>query len=338
MRARIGEDQLRPRPVGVGAARADEGGPRRCSTAWFRRICISPGCLTRWRASTRSSSCRRRPRRGRPTGPHPRRAAVSSYGVSGTNVHAIVEQAPEHGRRRHARPRRDRGPLLFALSSTSAEELRRTAGRLADWVQTHDERRACRIWRYTLARRRAHRPVRTAVIAADRPELVAALRAGRRRRRSVSGQRSARTTVDRCGCSPGRVRSGLRWVPNCSRNEPVFAATVARMEPLIAGESGFSVTEAMTAPEMVTGIDRVQPTLFAMQVALAATMKALRGAAGRGDRAFDGRGRRGGGRRRAVAGRRRAGHLPPLAADGHASPGPVRWPRWSCRPSRCSRS
>ena len=30
----------------------------------------------------------------------------------------------------------------------------------------------------------------------------------------------------------------------------------------------------MTAPEVVTGIDRVQPTLFAMQVALAATMKA----------------------------------------------------------------
>ena len=30
--------------------------------------------------------------------------------------------------------------------------------------------------------------------------------------------------------------------------EPVFAATVAQVEPLIARESGFSVTEAMTAP------------------------------------------------------------------------------------------
>ena len=55
--------------------------------------------------------------------------------------------------------------------------------------------------------------------------------------------------------------------------EPVFAATVARAEPLIARESGFSVTEAMSAPQIVTGIDRVQPTLFTMQVALAATMK-----------------------------------------------------------------
>ena len=68
----------------------------------------------------------------------PRRAAVSSYGMSGTNVHAILEQAPEHqadaavsARRRH---RRLAAPLLFPLSSTSADELRRTAGRLADWV------------------------------------------------------------------------------------------------------------------------------------------------------------------------------------------------------------
>ena len=56
-------------------------------------------------------------------------------------------------------------------------------------------------------------------------------------------------------------------------NEPVFAATVAEAEPVIARESGFSVTEAMSAPQTVTGIDRVQPTIFTMQVALAATMK-----------------------------------------------------------------
>ena len=55
--------------------------------------------------------------------------------------------------------------------------------------------------------------------------------------------------------------------------EPVFAATVAEAEPLIAEESGFSVTEAISAPETVTGIERVQPALFTMQVALAATMR-----------------------------------------------------------------
>ena len=55
--------------------------------------------------------------------------------------------------------------------------------------------------------------------------------------------------------------------------EPAFAAAVAEAEPLIARESGFSVTEAISAPETVTGIERIQPALFAMQVALAATMR-----------------------------------------------------------------
>ena len=86
--------------------------------------------------------------------------------------------------------------------------------------------------------------------------------------------------------------------------EPVFAATVAQVEPVIARESGFSVTDAMSSPRSVTGIDRVQPTLFTMQVALAATMRAYGVQPGRGHRAFAGRGRGRCRRGSAVAGRR----------------------------------
>ena len=205
-------------------------------------------------------------------GQHPRRAAVSSFGWSGTNVHAILEQAPDT-----ATPHDKAAgsalapPLLFPLSSTSADELRRTAGRLVDWAAAHEDV-ALPDLAYTLARRRAHRPVRTAVIASSLPELTKALR------EVADGDNPYQAAVGRHDQGPVWVFSGQgsQWAQMGAEllaTEPVFAATVAAAEPLIVREAGFSVTEAMTAPQIVTGIDRIQPTLFTMQVALAATMR-----------------------------------------------------------------
>ncbi|MCV7105809.1 type I polyketide synthase [Mycolicibacterium chitae] len=67
----------------------------------------------------------------------PRRAAVSSYGLSGTNVHAIVEQPPagsDSGTDPATAPGVPAGRLLFPLSASSTEELGRTAERLARWL------------------------------------------------------------------------------------------------------------------------------------------------------------------------------------------------------------
>ncbi|MDT5357565.1 MAG: polyketide synthase 5, partial [Mycobacterium sp.] len=209
-------------------------------------------------------------------GQHPRRAAVSSYGVSGTNAHAILEQAPatpatfaDHNGEAETAVA---ASLLFPVSSTSADELRRTAGRLADWVHAHDDV-ALPDLAYTAARRRAHRPIRTAVIASSRPELTAALR------EVAEGDTPYEAAVGRDDRGPVWVFSGQgsQWAAMGAQllaTEPVFAAMVAQIEPVIARECGFSVTDAMASPQIVTGIDRVQPTLFTMQVALAATLKA----------------------------------------------------------------
>ncbi|MET4429274.1 polyketide synthase 5 [Mycolicibacterium sp. 624] len=207
-----------------------------------------------------------------PTPGHtPRRAAVSSYGVSGTNVHAVLEQAPEiHDTMSSTAS--SQAPMLFPLSSTSAEELRRSAGRMADWLQRHDDV-ALPDLTYTLARRRVHRPVRTAVIASTRSQLTEALRG------VADGDTPYRAAVGDGMTNPVWVFSGQgsQWPAMGAQlleTEPVFAATVAQAEPLIARESGFSVTDALSRPQMVTGEDRTQPTLFTIQVGLAATMRA----------------------------------------------------------------
>jgi polyketide synthase 5 len=202
----------------------------------------------------------------------PRRAAVSAYGFSGTNAHAIVEQAPETVAHSGEMASGLATPLLFALSSTSTEALRQTAARLADWVQERAGSVELSDLAYTLARRRGHRPVRTAVVAGSREELIEALR------EVGEGDTPYQAATGQDDRGPVWVFSGQgsQWAQMGAQllaTEPVFAATVATVEPLIARESGFSVTEAMSAPEVVSGQEQMQPTLFAMQVALAATMK-----------------------------------------------------------------
>jgi polyketide synthase 5 len=202
-------------------------------------------------------------------GGQPRRASVSAYGLSGTNVHGVLEQAPAAAPESESA---EAAPLVFPLSSTSADELRRTAGRLSDWVSAHDDVALPEL-AYTLARRRAHRPVRTAVIARTKPELAEALRGVAE---NISPYVAAAGYDDQ---GPVWVFSGQgsQWAGMGAEflaNEPVFAATVAQAEPVILRECGFSVTEAMTARQTVTGQDRIQPTLFTMQVALAATLNA----------------------------------------------------------------
>ena len=203
----------------------------------------------------------------------PRRAAVSSYGMSGTNVHAILEEAPapSAGNGRAAASGAS-GPLIFPLSSTSADELRRTSARLANWLDGHADSVALSDLAYTLARRRAHRPLRAAVIAGSHQELTEGLW------ELANGENSYEPAVGQGDRGPVWVFSGQgsQWASMGAEllaREPAFAATVALAEPLIERESAFSVTAALTAPETVTGIDRVQPTLFAIQVALAETMK-----------------------------------------------------------------
>ncbi|WP_354106819.1 sulfolipid-1 biosynthesis phthioceranic/hydroxyphthioceranic acid synthase [Bradyrhizobium sp. LB14.3] len=204
-----------------------------------------------------------------------RRAAVSSYGISGTNAHVVLEQAPQapasplplestttHG-----------PPWLFPISSTSSKALRASAGRLASWLDaTAGNYRPSDVAR-TLACRRGHRPVRHALIAKTLDDLTAQLR-----------ELTADASIDADGADddgrgPVFVFSGhgSQWESMGAALldvDAVFAEVVAALEPLIQTLSGFSVTDALRQSEQLNGIERVQPAIFTVQVALAASLKA----------------------------------------------------------------
>ncbi|XVS67797.1 SDR family NAD(P)-dependent oxidoreductase [Actinosynnema sp. CA-299493] len=100
----------------------------------------------------------------------PRRTAVSSFGVSGTNAHVVLEQAPDSPPAA-GRPETP-GPVAWVLSGQSETALKAQAARLADVPEgnTADIGLA-------LATTRAALPHRAAVVGRSHDELVAGLRA-----------------------------------------------------------------------------------------------------------------------------------------------------------------
>ncbi|WP_165485524.1 type I polyketide synthase, partial [Protofrankia symbiont of Coriaria ruscifolia] len=210
----------------------------------------------------------------------PRLAAVSSYGVGGTNAHAIVEEppAPSPPVASTSSSSRDDSLRTFLLSARSETALGRSAVRLADWLLDAGTGTPLKDVAHTLAVRRSHGPERLAVVARSRDELVHRLRAyadGAHPR--PEGVVNDYVHAERA-TGPVWVFSGhgSQW-PGMGRDlfaaEPVFADTIAELDPLIRAESGFSPEEVLRAGDEVTRIDQVQPLIFAVQVALARTLQ-----------------------------------------------------------------
>ncbi|MEU6557992.1 type I polyketide synthase, partial [Streptomyces sp. NPDC046915] len=151
----------------------------------------------------------------------PRRAAVSSFGISGTNAHVILEQAPSEETVTEAQVEAEPetgAAVPWVLSARSAEALREQAGRLRELV-TADSSLGVRDVAFSLAETRTVFEHRAVVLGGDRAELVAGLGAVAAGEASVGVANAGRTAFLFTG--QGSQRAGMGRELYAS--QPVFA-------------------------------------------------------------------------------------------------------------------
>ncbi|MFJ1584957.1 SDR family NAD(P)-dependent oxidoreductase [Streptomyces sp. NPDC088197] len=214
-------------------------------------------------------------------GDRPRRAAVSSFGISGTNAHVILEEA-EPSRTYEPEVGSETGPLgsltvvPWVVSARSADALRGQAGRLASFVEAGGAENSPADVGLSLATSRTALEHRSVVLAPDIAEAVSGLGAladDTPAARVVSG-----TTVR----DPGRVvfvfpGQGSQWAGmalGLLDSSPVFGARLAECDAALRPYAGSSVVEAIREG-VLDDVVVVQGALWAVMVSLAAVWRSV---------------------------------------------------------------
>ncbi|MEV0331048.1 type I polyketide synthase, partial [Micromonospora echinospora] len=201
----------------------------------------------------------------------PRRAAVSSFGMSGTNTHIILEQ-PEDVPAEATRPELS-APAPVLLTGRTRTALRQQAERWAGHVAADADLDPVDVaWTSVVSRSPLeHRAV---VFAADRDDLAAALR-------GLADDRPVSEAVVGAAATPGEVAfvfpgQGSQWVGMAAElleTAPVFAekltACAEALRPYVDW-SLLDVVRGVPGAASLERVDVVQPALFAVGVSLAA--------------------------------------------------------------------
>ncbi|GAA2368200.1 SDR family NAD(P)-dependent oxidoreductase [Streptomyces cuspidosporus] len=211
-----------------------------------------------------------------PEADRPRRAAVSSFGISGTNAHVILEQAPDRAEPPAERPRPDAlgGVLPFVLSARTAGALREQAANVAGRLPSAEAAEVAEVG-WSLATTRSVFEHRAVVVAEDRESLLAGLEklaADEPDPAVVSGE----ATVAPAGpvfVFPGQGSQWRGMGVELLDGSPVFASRIAECERALAPYVDWSLTAVLRGTDTATDpqrVDVVQPTLWAVMVSLAA--------------------------------------------------------------------
>ncbi|MGW0535644.1 SDR family NAD(P)-dependent oxidoreductase [Streptomyces sp. NPDC003032] len=224
------------------------------------------------------------PRTGRP-----RRAGISSFGISGTNAHVILEQAPHHDGASHAAPPDDDAeqdppgtdnpraplplPLPLVVSGRGEQALRDQAQRLADRVRSRPDARLADIG-WSLATSRATLDTRAVVWARDRDDMLAGLTALAGNRPTPGLTRGATAEGGQAFLFSGQGSQRAGMGRELAAAFPVYAealdAVAARLDPHLDRplRDILYAAEATPTAALLEQTSYTQTALFAYEVAL----------------------------------------------------------------------
>ncbi|WP_433073799.1 type I polyketide synthase [Dactylosporangium sp. CA-052675] len=206
-------------------------------------------------------------RRDWPAVDRPRRAAVSSFGISGTNVHTILEQAPDQPVA--PRPGGEATTLPWVVSAKTDEALRAAAAALADRAGTADPADIGS----SLVTTRAGHEHRAVTLGRTAAEHVAALRAVAAGEQTANAVRGVAGPAKVAFVFPGQ---GAQWAGMAAEllaTAPVFAERLHECAAALAPHISWSLLDVIHGVEGAPPLERVdvvQPVLFSVGVSLAA--------------------------------------------------------------------
>ncbi len=199
----------------------------------------------------------------------PRRAGVSSFGVGGTNVHVVIEQAPE----RKSSPSK-RSSHLIVLSARSETALDHATGNLVAHLKTNPDLNFSDV-AWTLQAGRRPFACRRTVSARGAADAVSALSGGSCERVRTRLEQSEAPAV--CFLFPGQGSQHPGMAREVYHSEPVFRDAVDRCAEILRPHLGADLRKLLYPPEGITDAAKrrvtetaiAQPAIFTIEYALA---------------------------------------------------------------------
>ncbi len=202
-------------------------------------------------------------------------AGVTALGFGGTNCHVVLEEPPAQ-REDTDRDADTERSFLLPLSAHTSDALHDLARSYHTLFQQNGSLPSLRDICYTASLRRTHRDYRLALTGhsqAEFCELLDAFLRGDPRQGVVAGQRLSGGPRKVVFVFPGQGAQWWGMGHELFRSERVFRESIEQCADVLGRYTDWSLVDRFTTAKedpLLNRIDVIQPTLFALQVALAA--------------------------------------------------------------------